>query len=160
MKLRFLCASHKVALTNKPRQAINCWQNGFDTGQFYHDQALWQEALPHAGCAFETAEILITTNAVELKSACELFICSAQLLEKTFKALGYFEQSQEVIWTTINRLERELRNQPKEIPFLNQQLTPLYQYIQASNTADLPINKDRSNPATNTTPPQPDHLFH
>ncbi len=60
-KLKFLCDSHRGALSEKSSLAINCGQNGFDTGQLFHDQQLWREALPHLGCAFESAEIMIST---------------------------------------------------------------------------------------------------
>ena len=136
MKLRFLCANHKVELANKPRQAINFWQNGFDTGQFFYDQQLWRDALPHIGCAFETSEIIMTSNAADTKSACELFICSANLLADTFVTLGYLDQSLEVFLSTINRLERELRNHAEEKSWINQQLSILYQQVQLNQGND------------------------
>jgi len=133
MKLRFLCANHKIQLANKPRQAINCWQNGFDTGQFFFDQELWRDALPHIGCAFETSEIIMTSKAVDTKSACELFICSATLLADTFETLGYLEQSIEILWSTINRLERELASHTDEKSWINQQLSTLYERAGLNN---------------------------
>ena len=131
-KLRFLCGTHKVELANKPKQAIHCWQNGFDTGRFYYDQELWHEALPHLGCAFETAEIIITTQAVDLEPACEMLTSSARWLADTFIAMDYPNQSLSIIWNTIDRLERELSPHTEHKAWLDQQLASLYRHVRAS----------------------------
>ena len=107
MKLRFLCAPHRIEISNRPTMAINCWQNSFDTGQMLCDQQLLQEALPYLGCAFETAEIVLTTGACEAKQACQLFTQSAVLLAKTCAELGFTDDSMQIYQMAINRLEAE-----------------------------------------------------
>ncbi|MBT7375414.1 MAG: hypothetical protein HN817_05755, partial [Porticoccaceae bacterium] len=56
MKIQFLCPAHRQQMPKDVSKAIQFWQVGFDTGQFYRDHMLWTDAIPHLGCAFETAE--------------------------------------------------------------------------------------------------------
>ena len=114
MKLRFLCATHRQALSDNPGQAIHCWQNGLDTGQILYEQLQWKEALPHLGCAMETSEIILTTRAVDLKNACQLLTSSAVLTANTLLKLGNQQDSRDVLDSTINRLERELNRSPND----------------------------------------------
>lgn len=130
MKLRFLCGAHRMQLSKKPDQAINCWQNGFDTGQTLHDEELWGDALPHLGCAFETSEILMTIKAVEPQCACELFASSAALLASNFEKLDLIEQSRDIYWMAINRLELELSYHSAGHFWINQHLKHLYELVQ------------------------------
>jgi len=134
MKLRFLCGPHRVELTRKPEKAINCWQDGFDTGQFLCDQKMWQEALPHLGCAFETSEIMLTTKVVEPECAYELFTYSASLLIDAFERLGYVDQCQEIYWMAVKRLTRESSCHPEAQTCIAQYLEHLYRHIQHSDS--------------------------
>lgn len=130
MKLRFLCGAHRMELTQKPEKAINCWQNGLDTGHFFCEQQMWKEALPHFGCAFETSEILITTRTVDSKCAYELFTYSALLLIDAFGKLGCADQCQAIYWMAIKRLTRELSSQPEAQACITPHLEHLYRYAQ------------------------------
>lgn len=130
MKLRFLCGAHRAELTRSPGKAITCWQDGFDTGQLLSEQKMWQEALPHLGCAFETSEIMIATAAIEPVSAYELFTSSAALLMEAFGELGYAEQRQNIYWITVKRLNRELSCNPQAEASINKNLNDLYQHGQ------------------------------
>ena len=60
MKLRFLCANHRVLLQSDIKKALTVFQAGFDSGHYYFWQADWSEATPHLGCAFEVAELILT----------------------------------------------------------------------------------------------------
>jgi len=129
MKLRFLCDSHRGALTEKASLAINCWQNGFDTGQTFYDQKLWSDALPHLGCAFESAEIMISTQAIDRDNAYQFFTYSAVLLADTFMQLAFIERGRQVCLLSIERLEKELNFFPETQDVIKSQLDILYQSI-------------------------------
>ena len=134
MKLRFLCGTHRMELSRNPEQAIHCWQNGFDTGQLFCEQQMWQEALPHLGCAFETSEILMTTKAVKPECAYELFTSSASLLIDAFERLDHADQCQEIYWMAIKRLTRELSCHPEEQARIGEHLEYLYRDVQHSDS--------------------------
>lgn len=142
MALNFICTAHRLELTMIPGKAINCWQEGFDEGQHLYQQRKWQAALAHLGCAFEAAEIMITTMAVAPKHAYELFIASAELLADTFGQLGHFNQYCEVYKTTINRLRRELGYHPESKNLITQQLQPLYEQLQQPDLISGQLNSE------------------
>ena len=108
MKLTFLCEMHREQLESKTAQAIRFWQDGFDTAKFFNEQYLWTDAIPHAGCAFETAEILICKREIETAVAYEWFYASTQLLSDAFSSLGYKEEAYEVMALAVERFDREL----------------------------------------------------
>lgn len=134
MKMRFLCASHRAELSHKSSQAINCWQNGFDTGQLYYEQNMWRDALPHLGCAFESAEIIISTHAIDRLHAYELFSCSALLLSDTFVQLNFADHAHAICCLSISRLERELNYSAKTQLAIKRHLNRLYERISQLNT--------------------------
>lgn len=143
MKLRFLCGVHRVRLVEKPDKAINCWQDGFDTGQYFCEQSMWEEALPHVGCAFEAAGIMLTTRAVAVESGCAIFCASALLLIDVFARLGCAEECQAVYWMATERLTRELSLHPGSQANIGAHLEALYSHLQgcepaASRSAAVP----------------------
>lgn len=108
MKLSFLCDMHRQQLESKTAQAIRFWQDGFDTAQFFSAQCQWTEVVPHAGCAFETAEILITNKEIDTTVAYEWFFASTKLLVDAFAGLGCKLEATQVIGVAISRFDREL----------------------------------------------------
>jgi len=130
MKLRFLCGAHRAELSKSSGRAITCWQDGFDTGQMFYEQQMWQEALPHLGCAFETSEIMITIRALEVTNAYELFTSSASLLMGVFGKLGHVEQYRNIYCITVDRLKRELSSNPETEIFITKNLNTLYRQVQ------------------------------
>ncbi len=111
-KLNFLCPKHRSELINHPAKAIAFWQKGFDTGQFYCDKEQWHDAIPHLGCAYESAEIMLTSQAIDTRSAYEILTESAILLANSFNYVRFKESALTVFSLTINRLERELHFNP------------------------------------------------
>lgn len=108
MKLTFLCNFHRQKLEARAEHAVRFWQDGFDTAQFYMEQRLWSEALSHAGCAFEIAEILMTKREIDYEVACEWFYQSTILLASTLFRLNGAAESSEIIRLATERFEREL----------------------------------------------------
>jgi hypothetical protein len=145
IKMRFLCSAHRAELSRKPSQAINIWQDGFDTGQAFFEQKQWRDALPQLGCAFETAEIILTSRAVETCHASEIFAHSSILLARVFAELGHIDQSFEVLLLAIERIEQELTYQPQTKAWLNTSLQTIYDALDSSR-----FTKNNSAPA----PPQ------
>ena len=108
MKLSFLCDAHRQELTTNVTKAIRFWQEGFDTAQFFNEQSLWVEAIPHAGCAFEAAEIFVTNKEIDYTVAYEWFYASTILLAKAFNSLGNTDEAYQVMGLAIERFDREL----------------------------------------------------
>lgn len=113
MKLRFLCANHRKLLAQKPEQAIHCWQNGFETGQWLCEQRRWDEALSHVGCAYEAADIVLSSQIVAADSAYELFVSSTCLLVETLAQLGEVRRAADVYEMTVQRLMRDAGRIPE-----------------------------------------------
>jgi len=146
--MRFLCCAHREELSKKPSQAINIWQDGFDTGKIFFEQKQWYDALPQLGCAFETAEIILTSRAVEACHASEIFTHSSILLARVFAELGHIDQSFEVLLLAIERIEQELSYQPHTKASLNTSLQTIYDALDSphftkSNSAPVSIQADR-----------------
>lgn len=129
MKMHFLCALHRAELSGKSNLAINCWQNGFDAGQLLYEQGMWHEAAPHLGCAFETAEIILSTRAVDRLNACELFTCSALLLADAFIKINLIRHAHAICTLTIKRLERELNHITNTQHAIKNNLSQVYERI-------------------------------
>lgn len=111
MKLRFLCANHREWLCNQPQQAVHWCANSFETGWYLSQRENWAEAMPHMGCAFETAEILLSTRAIAPDRAVEWFLHSLAGLTQTLEKLGRTNASMEVHQAAIDRLRREAAQQ-------------------------------------------------
>ncbi len=126
MKLRFICATHQQELKLNMDKTLHFCQSGFDTGQFYNDHLQWQEAIPHLGCAFEAAEILLSHSNIDNEVSCDWLAASAQLLAMNFNNLKYVSQAEDVIWMAINRLEDQLVQHPSQALWMDQYLALLY----------------------------------
>ena len=121
MKLSFLCDAHRQELSNNVTKAIRFWQESFDTAQFFNEQRLWVDAIPHAGCAFEVAEIFITNKEIDYTVAYEWFYASTLLLADAFNSLGYTDEAYEVMGLAVDRVDRELT-----LPSVDQKLVMDY----------------------------------
>lgn len=108
MKLRFLCANHREWLHSQPEQAMHSCSNSFETGWHLCQVENWQDALPQMGCAFETAEILLTTRAISAARAVDWFVRTLQGLTQTLEKLEFTEQCLSVYQAAIDRLRSEV----------------------------------------------------
>lgn len=136
MKSRFLCANHRGELEQNASRAIKFWQTGFDTGQFYTDRLQWADAIPHLGCAFEAAEILLTHGSVDIEVSCEWLTSSALLLAISFKSTNYSNEAEDVIWMAINRLEQQLAQDPSQALWVSRHLARLYEQLKTCIAMD------------------------
>jgi len=132
MKLKFLCVGHRQQLQISTSKAVRCWQSGFDTAQFFYDQRLWSDGLCHAGCAFETAEILVTNKSIDYDVACSWFYHSAVLLSELLKQLDYNSQAIDILFMAIDRFESELTDNTMSCEGLLEHLNLLYKLVKIS----------------------------
>lgn len=113
MKLRFLCAPHRQEMYRNHALAIYCWQDGFDNGLSLFELMRWREALPFLGQAFEAAEIILTTSAMEGDSACEIFTASSLALASTLANLGQMDECINICHLSQERLGQVSKSDPK-----------------------------------------------
>lgn len=107
MKLRFLCGNHRAWLISQPEQAVHWCANSFETGWHLCQQENWKDALPHMGCAFETAEILMTTRVVTANNGVDWFLRTLQGLTQTLEQLQLTQACVDVYQVAIERLRQE-----------------------------------------------------
>ena len=129
MTTRFIGPADRLTLAKKPQRAIHCWQDEFNSGQSFFKQAMWTMALPHAGRAFEIAEILLGSDTVESANGRELFTASASLLIDTLGKLGEPQLIQSVHWRALQGLTQDLHLQPKAGVEVAKHLERLYQLV-------------------------------
>jgi len=128
MKLHFLCVNHRALLKSDINRALAVFQAGYDSGNYFFWQADWSEATPHLGCAFEVAEIMLTQTITEKESsrASEWLTMSAILLAYSFNNKNNRKEAEEIIMLTINRVERQLVDNPTQAVFCSRHLERLY----------------------------------
>ncbi|MFT7286830.1 MAG: hypothetical protein ACI87W_000939 [Halieaceae bacterium] len=81
MTYHFLCNQHRQWLSQQPLKARAVWTTGMETAQGLIIHGSWSKALPHAGCAFETAQLMVANvNAVD-KSWLRRHAASKELLQ-------------------------------------------------------------------------------
>ena len=107
MKLRFLCANHRQWLTSHPSEAVHRYANSYETGWHLSQRDQWEDALPHMGCAFETAEILMTTRAIAPAGALEWFVQSLAGLVEILLKLDRTTTCIELYQAAAERLRQE-----------------------------------------------------
>jgi len=108
MRFNFLCAVHRQQLESDPSRAVRLWQDGLDTTQFYCEQGMWPEAISHAGCAFEIADIILSHRFINYLLACDRFCYSTLLISEIFSRLDCENEARQVLTMAIDRYEREL----------------------------------------------------
>lgn len=133
MKNRFLCAPHRLKISTDANKAIYAFNNSYETAQTLGDLNQNKDAISFAGCAFETAEIILTTKAMTPQKSCEVFTRSAVLFANICSKAGYTDQALEIYWMSIHRLEKELSLTQKSQPWLQQHLEFFYQSIQLAD---------------------------
>ncbi|WP_340678822.1 hypothetical protein [Paraglaciecola sp.] len=107
MTNRFLCPTHRQWLQTNPTAAIAHFTDTQDTGQWYREQGLWQQALPYVGCAYETAEIVLNLQVKDKALSVINFTSSAILLADTWHKAGEFSNSRDVLRNAQQRLVPE-----------------------------------------------------
>jgi hypothetical protein len=145
MKLRFLCANHRVQLENDIKKALQFFRSGLDSGEFYLARSEWSEATPHLGCAFEVAEIILTKSVTgkEAFRACDWLTSSTRLLAYSLYNQNYRIVAEDVIWMTINRIASQLGHNPTQTAWCSRHLEGLYGDLAFFRKGDLASDPSR-----------------
>ena len=107
MKLKFLCGNHREWLQGRPDQALHWCANSYDTGRLLAEREQWDEGLMHMGCAFETAEIILTARAIPPAMGLEWFMQTLEGLTHVLEKLGRADAASEIRRAAIYRLRNE-----------------------------------------------------
>jgi hypothetical protein len=81
MTYHFLCNQHRQWLSQKPLKARSVWTTGMETARGLFINGSWIKALPHAGCAFETAQLMVNNVSSVDRSWLRRHAASKQLLQ-------------------------------------------------------------------------------
>ena len=109
MNLTFLCAYHRRWLADNPDEALECCAKSCENGWLLYQHAHFEKALPYVGCAFETAEILLSSRAVSRVYALEWYLHSLAGFVHTLLKLRRIDTCKDVYLNAIARLKTELK---------------------------------------------------
>ena len=59
--VQFLCPRHRRWLRERPAESASVWRSGFETAQRLMASGNWEKAWRHAGCAFEAAQMMVSS---------------------------------------------------------------------------------------------------
>ena len=110
MRLYFICDNHRSYFNQQPEIAVQSCLHNCEIAESLYQQGRWEEALPYVGCAYETAEILLTNDVCIAGNPIEWFLHSLEGLTETLKRLGQIDDCLEFYDAAINRLRRYQRH--------------------------------------------------
>ena len=142
MSQKYLCVNHSQQLRNYPKQALKAWSKCYEAGQSMLAMGFPFEALGHLGCAFEAAEIVLSSEQFETYDATTILTSSAATLAKQLAALGQIEESENVIKLTVQRLEQECVKYPELICLLKNQMISLKYFVGSNSKDEYPLKED------------------
>ena len=108
MQKHYLCPQHRDWLFHNPTSAHGHMQNAIETAVYFRERRCWSEALPYQGCAYETAELLLTNAPEEPVEAILAFTANAILLSQDLARLGESAQSRDTLEYAQHRLTAEM----------------------------------------------------
>ncbi|MDN4503212.1 hypothetical protein QX776_12430 [Alteromonadaceae bacterium BrNp21-10] len=116
MQQHFLCPTHRQWLMDNHLAALNHFNSCIDTAQFYADNGCWNVAIPYYGCAFETAEILLSEPREQHPQSLLKFTHSAISLANAFFRTDRGAEHQRTFELAKARLQAEIEIMPIESP--------------------------------------------
>lgn len=108
MKPSFLCHKHRAMFAFMPERTIPMCSASFQMGWLLYGEERWEEALPHIGCAFEMAEIILTARSLSADRAIKQYLNTTVALAQTLAQLGRVEACKAVYQMAIKRFQRAL----------------------------------------------------
>lgn len=108
MQTGFICPQHKQWLFAHPESARAHMQDAMETAVYYRDRKCWSDALAFQGCAFETAEILLTECSGCPIDTITAFTANAILLSENYVSLDQSQQGLLILQRAQQRLTAEL----------------------------------------------------
>jgi|TARA_Y100000034_G_scaffold127898_1_gene181565 1-aminocyclopropane-1-carboxylate deaminase/D-cysteine desulfhydrase-like pyridoxal-dependent ACC family enzyme len=142
MSQKYLCANHSQQLRNNPKQALKAWSKCYEAGQSMLAMGFHFEALAHLGCAFEAAEIVLSSEYFETYDATTILTSSAATLAKHLQAYGQIQESETIITLTIQRLEKECKKHPELTCLLKNQMISLKYFVGSSTQDEYPLEEN------------------
>ncbi len=86
MTLSFLCIRHRQLLSADPAYALSTWQRSYESGLLLEQQDKDYLALRHAGCAMETAALILnilpSPGRPDVVRYCHSVLLVARLLKR------------------------------------------------------------------------------
>ncbi|GAB3269763.1 hypothetical protein [Parahaliea aestuarii] len=127
MKLSFLCVRHRRWLCNDPAAALYTWLQCYEQGLRLERQGQQGAAIRQAGCAMETAEILLCGRLSPERDDITRFTHSTLLLGRLLQHKGAFTQAADCAHGAIDTLQRCLAAGLHEVGAVEacEQLAPL-----------------------------------
>jgi hypothetical protein len=110
MRLYFICENHRTYFNQQPEIAVQSCVHNCEIAESLYQQGRWEEALPYVGCAYETAEILLTNDVCIAGNPIEWFLHSLEGLTETLKRLGQIDDCLAFYHAATDRLRRYRRH--------------------------------------------------
>lgn len=108
MKISFLCMRHRRWLSNDPAAALYTWLQCYEQGLRLEQERKVTPAIRQAGCALETAELLLNGHPRPERDAIVRYTHSALLLARLLQRQGQTENACAVAHQGIDTLQRLL----------------------------------------------------
>lgn len=141
MNKQYLCVNHSQQLRNYPKQAVRAWSKSYENGQSLLSMGFQFEALAHVGCAYEAAEIVLTSKVTDTLDAVTMLTSSAATLAKLLNQLGQYIESKNVLEITTQRIEKEIASQPSLKALLTNQILSLHYFANDSVDEEFPLDE-------------------
>ncbi|WP_157976429.1 hypothetical protein [Parahaliea mediterranea] len=127
MKTSFLCMRHRRWLCNDPAAALYTWLQCYEQGLRLEQQGQPAPAIRQAGCAMETAEILLCGRRCPERDDITRFTHSALLLGRLLQRQGAFSRAAHYAHGAIDTLQQCLAAGLSEVGAVEacEQLAPL-----------------------------------
>jgi len=112
---QFLCTTHRTQLSSNLIKAVEFFFVNMKTANALHHSGRYNEAFPHAGCAVETAKLILQVENIDTANALLYFtqaiILTAQIQAKRLQ----LNSAQHLIQQAIERLERNAQLSPETL---------------------------------------------
>lgn len=137
--MKFLCGGHSQQLKRNPNQAIRACQHSYENGLSLLALGQPNDALPHLGCAFESAEIVLSANVIDVTEGAAIFAsCSASLARLLINS-GNNNQGQTIINLAESRLLSLLSQSPEYSGVILQQIITMKYFVGCFEAQQYPM---------------------
>lgn len=108
MKMQFLCTRHRTWLSADPAAALFTWLQCYEQGLRLERQHRDDLAIRQAGCALETADLLLGARAGGDRDDITRLTHSALLLARLFRRQHAYDLASDAVHSAISSLEQVL----------------------------------------------------
>lgn len=106
MKPSYLCDNHKQWLEQNPEQAPWVCENACETGWRHYRNRDWEAALPHLGCAHDSAAVVLNQPVQGALKAVEWFFYALTGLSHNLQKMKRLDECRLVLDQGILRLKQ------------------------------------------------------